>query len=79
MTSTNKLWEIYVSLEDYPEFDKLLTDNGFGDFTASVQRNGNAWIMCYPSEDIKMIASLRFNIRYPENKFGLDPGHNRLS
>lgn len=77
--TTNSLWEIFVEESDYSSFCELLEDHGHGGFTASIQRDGFVWVICYTTDEVKILASLRFNIRFPENKFGIDISENRLS
>jgi len=68
----NKRWEIYLDRDQYNDFEKFLEAEGFGGFAAASQRNNTVWILCYPSEEIKIIARLRFNIREVSNKYGID-------
>jgi hypothetical protein len=65
-------WEIHLDIENFDAFCKLMDDNGFGGFTASKASNGAWWIICYPSQDIKLMAKLRFRIVEVVDKFGID-------
>jgi len=57
----NVCWEILLSRDDLNDFTDLMNSHGFGGFTSSVMGNGY-WIFCYPSDDVKIMAKLRFNI-----------------
>lgn len=65
-------WEIYLCSENFDAFYKLMDDNGFGGFTAAKALNDVWWIICYPSQDIKLIVKLRFRIAEVVDKFGID-------
>lgn len=57
----NASWEILITRDEFDRFSALMGEHGFGGFTASTM--GDAyWIFCYPSDDVKIMAKLRFNI-----------------
>lgn len=68
----NKQWELYIDRKDFENFSNLMSEHGFGGFTASYQQNGFVWVICYPSEEIKMLSLLKFNIKEIVDKFGID-------
>lgn len=76
----NRQWELFLPREEFVEFTKLMDDHGCGGFTASM-RNGSHWIICYPTDEAKLLARLKFHIEEVVDKFGIDvsftdcPGH----
>lgn len=54
-------WEIFIPKEDREAFEALLFDIDFGKTDAS-NYDGKTWIICYASEEFKIIARLRFII-----------------
>lgn len=67
----NKRWELHLAREEFEDFTELLESEGFGGFTSSFQRE-TVWIICYPSEEIKVVARLRFHISEIVDKYGID-------
>lgn len=57
----NVCWEILLSRHDLNDFTDLMNRNGFGGFTTAYMAE-HCWILCYPSEDVKIIAKLRFDV-----------------
>jgi len=75
----NKRWEIHLEDEYFESFTKLLDDNDCGlgqndcnPFAAAWATKGAWWIVCYPPEDIKLLAKLRFKVVEVVDKFGID-------
>lgn len=57
----NPCWEILIPHDEFNKFTTLMEEYGFGGFTASTM--GDAyWIFCYPSDDVKIMAKLRFKV-----------------
>lgn len=68
----HKRWEIYLKRDDYREFHDMLEECGHGIAVTQFQTDGYVWLICYPPDDIKMIARLRFDIKELVDKFGID-------
>lgn len=58
----NPYWEILLPLEHADDFAALMSEFGFGGFTSAMMGD-HCWIFCYPSEEVKLIAKLKFNIK----------------
>lgn len=57
----NRCWEILIPRDEFDEFTAFMDKHGYGGFTASTLGD-HFWILCYPSEDVRVISKLRFNI-----------------
>ena len=57
----NRCWEIFLPRDNIKEFTDLMVEHGFGGFTTAYTAE-HCWILCYPSEDVKIIAKLRFDV-----------------
>ena len=68
---TNKRWELYLNRADFEDFTEFMEFEGFGGFTSSFYRD-MVWVVCYPSDEVKMIARLRYNLEEIVDKFGVD-------
>jgi len=68
----NKRWELYLPLNDFEPFTDLMEEHNCGGFTSQFQRDGYVWIICYPPEEAKLLARLRFDIKELVDKYGID-------
>lgn len=67
----NKRWEILIPSDDYGEFRELLqyTDLESNKIGVSHRHTGQhvneptSWVICYPSEEFKTMAMLKFRIK----------------
>jgi hypothetical protein len=59
--SKNKRYEILISHNDVNRFKDLLYHMD-EKFVSSYDSYGKKWIICYPSEEFKVIAKLSFDI-----------------
>ena len=65
---SSRRWEIFLNPEDIDEFSGMLYDIDFQEITAkimvssSASPSGRVWVMCYPSDEFKVLAKIRFDI-----------------
>lgn len=69
-SSMNKRWEIYLPRGEFDDFAKFMEEEGFGQVKVSFV-GSSAWILSYPSEEIKMIAKLRYHVTEIVDKYGI--------
>jgi hypothetical protein len=55
-----KRWEIYVSLDDYLGFSEFLNSNNVFSFSHSLGTKW--WMVTYATEEIKLMAKLKFSV-----------------
>ena len=68
----NKRWELFLPQESFEDFTTLMEEHICGGFTSQFQRNDYVWVICYPSEEAKLLARLRFDIKELVDKFGIN-------
>lgn len=57
----NRRWEILLKEDDLNGFGDFMDEFGSGGFSAQ-RMSDYFWIICYPPEEAKVLAMLRFNI-----------------
>ena len=57
---------------DIRDLEMFLQDNGCFNLIYNINIDGTYWLVCYPTDEVRMLAKLRFNLAEIVDKYGTD-------